>query len=106
MTTLIFIENVLGSGQAVKLTEDFGDYSVVRDLRPGEHARLVVSLFKTITVEEVALGGRLYEDMDEATLTRECPPRYLPINGAALATAGRVGAMSYSRSAADLCVDA
>jgi hypothetical protein len=59
MTTLIFIENVLGSGQAVKLTEDFGDYSVVRDLRPGEHARLVVSLFKTITVEEVALGGRL-----------------------------------------------
>jgi len=59
MTTLIFIENVLGSGQTVKLTEDFGDYSVVRDLRPGEHARLVVSPFKTITVEEVALDGRM-----------------------------------------------
>ncbi|HZZ90781.1 MAG TPA: hypothetical protein VFE13_20825 [Caulobacteraceae bacterium] len=55
MTTLIFIENVLGSGQVVKLTEDFGDYSVTRDLRPGEHARLVVSPFKTISVEEVAM---------------------------------------------------
>ena len=55
MTTLIFIENVLGSGQVVKLTEDFGDYSVTRDLRPGEHARLVVSPFKTVSVEEVPL---------------------------------------------------
>jgi hypothetical protein len=56
MTTLIFVENVLGSGQVVKLTEDFGDYSVTRDLRPGEHARLVVSPFKTVTVEEVAVS--------------------------------------------------
>src|SRR6202020_186202 len=56
MTTLIFIENVLGSGQVVKLTEDFGDYSVTRDLRPGEHARLVISPFKTLSVEEVALS--------------------------------------------------
>lgn len=53
MTTLIFVENVLGSGQVVKLTEDFGDYSVSRDLRPGEHARLVISPFKTLSVEEV-----------------------------------------------------
>jgi hypothetical protein len=56
MTTLIFIENVLGSGQVVKLTEDFGDYSVTRDLRPGEHARLVVSPFKTLSVEEVPMS--------------------------------------------------
>jgi len=56
MTTLIFVENVLGSGQVVKLTEDFGDYSVTRDLRPGENARLVVSPFKTVTVEEVPLA--------------------------------------------------
>lgn len=59
MTTLIFVENVLGSGQVVKLTEDFGDYSVTRDLRPGEHARLVVSPFKTVTVEEAPLGMAL-----------------------------------------------
>ena len=57
MTTLIFIENVLGSGQVVKLTEDFGDYSVSRDLRPGENARLVVSPFKSISVEEEQLGA-------------------------------------------------
>jgi len=57
MTTLIFIENVLGSGQVVKLTEDFGDYSVSRDLRPGENARLVVSPFKSICIEEVPLGA-------------------------------------------------
>lgn len=56
MTTLIFVENVLGSGQVVKLTEDFGDYSVTRDLRPGENARLVVSPFKTVTVEEVPVS--------------------------------------------------
>jgi hypothetical protein len=57
MTTLIFIENVLGSGQVVKLTEDFGDYSVSRDLRPGENARLVVSPFKSISVEEVPVAA-------------------------------------------------
>jgi hypothetical protein len=56
MTTLIFVENVLGSGQVVKLTEDFGDYSVSRDLRPGENARLVVSPFKTVSVEEVPIS--------------------------------------------------
>jgi hypothetical protein len=57
MTTLIFIENVLGSGQLVKLTEDFGDYSVSRDLRPGENARLVVSPFKSISIEEVPISA-------------------------------------------------
>jgi hypothetical protein len=57
MTTLIFIENVLGSGQVVKLTEDFGDYSVSRDLRPGENARLVVSPFKTVSVEEAPMSA-------------------------------------------------
>lgn len=56
MTTLIYIENVLGSGQMVKLREDFGDYSVSRDLKPGEHARLVVSPFKSLSVEEVVMS--------------------------------------------------
>jgi GcrA cell cycle regulator len=55
MTTLIFIENVLGSGQTVKLTEDFGDYSVCRELRPGENARIVVSPFKSIAMQETPL---------------------------------------------------
>lgn len=56
MTTLIFVENVLGSGQVVKLIEDFGDYSVCRELRPGENARLVISPFKSVTVEEMPLS--------------------------------------------------
>jgi len=57
MTTLIFVENVLGSGQVVKITEDFGDYAVSRNLRPGENARLVVSPFKSIAVEEAPMVG-------------------------------------------------
>jgi hypothetical protein len=57
MTTLIFVENVLGSGHVVKITEDFGDYAVSRDLRPGENARLVVSPFKSIAVEEAPMAG-------------------------------------------------
>jgi hypothetical protein len=82
MTTLIFVENVLGSGQVVKLTEDFGDYSVTRDLRPGEHARLVVSPFKTVTVEEVPvsrtapgaanLGHTIHTFPTPRTLERRC----------------------------------
>jgi hypothetical protein len=56
MTTLIYVENVLGSGQVVKLTEDFGDYSVSRDLQPGENVRLIVSPFKSIAVEEAPMA--------------------------------------------------
>jgi hypothetical protein len=79
MTTLIFIENVLGSGQVVKLTEDFGDYSVSRDLRPGENARLVVSPFKSISVEEVPISAIVAAANESArgfpaprTLERRC----------------------------------
>jgi len=55
MTTQVYIENVLGSGQIVKLREDFGDYSVSRDLRPGEYVRLVISPFKSLSVEEIQM---------------------------------------------------
>ncbi len=82
MTTLIFIENVLGSGQMVKLTEDFGDYSVSRDLKPGENARLVVSQFKSIAIEESPLSaivaaaanevGRVTSFPAPRTLERRC----------------------------------
>jgi len=57
VTTLIYIENVLGSGQMVKLMEDFDDYSISRNLRPGEHARLVVSQFKSLSIEEVPIAA-------------------------------------------------
>ena len=78
MTTLIFIENVLGSGQVVKLTEDFGDYSVSRDLRPGENARLVVSPFKSISVEEVPMSAMVASAANETRrLTTFPAPRTL-----------------------------
>ena len=77
MTTLIFIENVLGSGQMVKLTEDFGDYSVSRDLRPGENARLVVSPFKSISVEEVPLGAVMAAANESSRLAVFPAPRRL-----------------------------
>ena len=44
---------------AVLTVDDDPDVSraVSRDLRPGENARLVVSPFKSISVEEVPLGA-------------------------------------------------
>ena len=61
---------------------------------------------KVESTPEKALCGRHYEDVDEETLLRECPPGRWPINGAALAAAGRWSATSQSRSAADLCAEA
>jgi hypothetical protein len=77
MTTLIFIENVLGSGQVVKLTEDFGDYSVSRDLKPGEHARLVVSPFKSVSIEEVPLALVAAAANEARRITTFASPRSL-----------------------------
>jgi hypothetical protein len=69
MTTCIYLENVLGSGQVVTLIEDFGDYSVRRNLQPGENARLIVSAFKTISVHELPLADV------RSLLRKELPPR-------------------------------
>jgi len=77
MTTLIFIENVLGSGQMVKLTEDFGDHSITRDLKPGENARLVVSPFKSISVEELPIGAIVAAANEGRRVASFPPPRSL-----------------------------
>jgi hypothetical protein len=57
MTTCIYLENILGGGQPVKLIEDFGDYSVSRNLQPGESARLIVSPFKSVWAEKLPVAG-------------------------------------------------
>jgi hypothetical protein len=57
MTTCIYVENILGSGQIVKLTEDFGDYSVSRNLQPGENARLIVSPYKSVWLQELPFAS-------------------------------------------------
>lgn len=49
---IVVIENVLGSGQVITVLEDFGDSIVERDLKPGEHARIVVSRFKSVVLKE------------------------------------------------------
>jgi len=55
--TIIYIENLQGSGKTVKVIEDFGDYAVHRDLAPGEHACIGVSRLKTLQVQEVSLAA-------------------------------------------------
>jgi len=55
--TIIYIENLQGSGKTIKVVEDFGDYAVHRDLAPGEHACIGVSRLKTLQVQEIALGA-------------------------------------------------
>jgi hypothetical protein len=78
VTTLIYVENVLGSGQVVKLSEDFGDYSVSRELKPGEHTRLVVSSFKSLSIEEVPVTQSGREVAAERTSSIAFPsPRSL-----------------------------
>jgi hypothetical protein len=54
---------------------------------------------------EEALKGRTYDDISETTICREWPPWRLPVNGAALASAAQAANRTYTRSAADLCVD-
>jgi hypothetical protein len=56
--TIIFIENLQGSGKAIKVVEDFGDYAVHRDLAPGEHACIGVQKLKCLMIEEVPLNER------------------------------------------------
>jgi hypothetical protein len=55
--TIIYIENLPGSGKTVKVVEDFGDYAVHRDLAPGEHACIGISRLKNLQVQEVSLAA-------------------------------------------------
>ncbi len=53
--TVIFVENDLESGSIVKIIETFGGHTIHRNLRPGENARVSVSRYKSIVVEEARL---------------------------------------------------
>lgn len=57
--TIIFIENILGSGQVIHVLEDFGDHVVEHKLQPGDNARIAVSQFKSIVVNEAVAAGSL-----------------------------------------------
>lgn len=75
--TLIFIENILGSGQVIHVLEDFGDYVIEHKLRPGDNARIAISRFKSVVVNEAlaadALAGR--PAPSRATPSRATPTR-------------------------------
>lgn len=62
--TVIFVENAPESGNVVKIIEVFGGHTIRRDLRPGENARVSVSRYKSILVEEVSLEA---DRADEAS---------------------------------------
>ncbi len=51
--TIIYVENDLESGNIIKIVETFGGHTIQRDLKPGENARVSVSRYKSIIVEEV-----------------------------------------------------
>jgi hypothetical protein len=57
--TIVFIENVWGSGQIITVSEAFKDHVVSRRLEPGENMRIAVSRFKSISIDEetATLGG-------------------------------------------------
>lgn len=56
--TIIFIENVLGSGQIVTVAETFKDQTIEHHLRPGESGRFFTSAFKSIVVNETMVAAR------------------------------------------------
>jgi hypothetical protein len=50
--TIIFIENLFGSGQIVTVAETFRKQTFERTLRPGDNGRFLISPFKSIVVSE------------------------------------------------------
>jgi hypothetical protein len=54
--TIIFIENVFGSGQIVTVAETFRKQTIERNLLPGESGRFFTSPFKSIIVNESMVG--------------------------------------------------
>ncbi len=65
--TIVYIENVFGSGQIIKVLEAFGDSIVEHTLQPGESARIAVSRFKAITVNE-AMADASHNEPDTLAL--------------------------------------
>jgi hypothetical protein len=67
--TIIFIENVFGSGQVITVREAFDDHVVEHRLHPGESARIAISRFKSIIVDEAATAAA---DRSAARLSQAC----------------------------------
>ena len=58
--SIVFIENVPGSGQVITVMEEFRGRLIKHDLRPGDNARIAVSRFKSVVVSECLGGGQAF----------------------------------------------
>jgi hypothetical protein len=59
---LVFIENAPGSGQIIVISEVFEGCVVSRRLEPGDSARVVMSRFKSIVIDEEVVAARELAD--------------------------------------------
>jgi hypothetical protein len=75
--TIIYIENVLGSGQVVTIAETFKQQTIHRSLLPGESGRFLVSPFKSIVVNESASTSHARDDVESRPLVTSYPA-YVP----------------------------
>ena len=57
--TIIYIENLLGSGQIVTVSETFSRQTIELNLRPGESGRFLTSPFKSIVVNECPFAANV-----------------------------------------------
>jgi hypothetical protein len=55
---LVFIENAPGSGQIIIVSEAFEHCVVSRRLEPGDSARIVMSRFKSIVIDEEVVAAK------------------------------------------------
>ena len=59
--TMVFIENVLGSGQVITVLEEFKGRVTERELKPGDNARIAVGRFKSVVVKEYLAAPSAFE---------------------------------------------
>lgn len=70
--TLVFIENAPGSGQVIVVSEAFKDCVVSRRLKPGDSARIAMSRFKSIVIDDEAVATQGLAD--PTSIYQECNP--------------------------------
>jgi hypothetical protein len=68
--TLVFIENLFGSGQIITVSESFDGYVLEHRLKPGENRRLALSRFKSVVVNE-----ERYDAVDSPICVQAPPSR-------------------------------
>ncbi len=76
--SIVFIENLFGSGQIVTIAETFNSQTIERKLKPGESGRFMTSAFKSIVVNEGSIENKPVEYSGTRTSLSDMPP-YTPV---------------------------